>query len=461
MTHRFIPNTEKVREEMLEEMGRESVEELFSDIPPECRFEGDLEIPKMTESELRRHLKSVLSKNSPYTESISFLGGGVWPHHVPSHVENLVKRSEFLTSYTPYQAEASQGLLQALFEYQSLISELVGLDVANSSMYDWASALGEAALMTARLTDGNKFLVPELISPGRLSVLMTYAEGPDLKIEKVSQDPDSGQLVLSDLEEKLDDETAGVYIENPNYLGQIEKRVDEIGEMVKKGDTLFVVGTNPISLGLLKPPGDYGADIVVGEGQPLGIPAHFGGPSLGIFACRNERKFLRQVPGRLVGMAEEQEDKRRGFTQVLQTREQHIRRKNAASNICTNQALNAVAAAIYLSSMGTSGLQKVSKKCAGNARYALKRMREIDGVNAPLFDAPYFNEFVVTFENSSKSGEKINSELLQRGIHGGKPLQKEFPRFGESSLWCFTELHTEGDIDWMIDSLRDILEGES
>lgn len=459
MSHQFIPNTGRTREEMLEEMGVGDIEELFSDIPSKFRFDRELEIPRLSELELKRHLKTILSKNSPYTEAISFLGGGVWPHHIPSLVREIVGRSEFLTSYTPYQPEASQGMLQALFEYQSMISELTGLEVANSSVYDWASALGEAALMTSRITDRKKFLVPEFLSPARLSVLESYASGPGLKVEKVTQDRGTGQINLPELEELLDENTAGVYIENPNYLGHLELRAEEISELSEDAGAVFVVGVNPVSLGVLKPPANYGADIVVGEGQPLGSPANFGGPLLGIFACRGDREFLHQIPGRMIGMTEGGKEGTRGFCMVLQTREQHIRREKATSNLCTTQALNALAAAVYLSSLGPEGFRKIAELCAGNARYAMEEMNGLSGVMAPVFDAPHFNEFVVSFEDSTKSVEEINSELLDRGVHGGKPLKEEFPEFGEASLFCLTELHGKDEIDWMLNSLKEVLEG--
>lgn len=451
---------DQTKEEMLKDIGADGIDELFSDIPKDLKLTNDLEIPKLSEMEVKRHIKSLLFKNSPYTRSISFLGGGTWPHHVPSHIREIVRRSEFLTSYTPYQAEASQGMLQALFEYQSLISELTGLAAANSSLYDWASALGEAALMSARLTDRKNVIVPEFISPDRLSVLKSYAWGPGLNIKKVSQDRKTGQISISDLEEKVDENTACVYLENPNYFGHLEPQSEKIAEISKDNNALFVVGVNPISLGILKPPGEYGADIVVGEGQPLGNPVNFGGPSLGIFACRDERKFLRQIPGRLVGMTETEKDNTRGFTMTLQTREQHIRRKKATSNICTNQTLNALAAAVYLSSLGSSGLREVAEKCAKNAKYLMNKINELNGVSAPRFDAPHFNEFLVSFEDSAKSVEEINRELLNRGIHGGKPVQKDFPEFSDSSLWCTTELHDKEEIDWLITSLEDILGDE-
>ncbi len=444
---------------MLQNVGLNNFEELFSDIPDSIKLEKNLEIPKKSEQELKKHIKKTLNKNTPYTEKTTFLGAGVWPHYVPSHVQNLIKRSEFSTSYTPYQAEISQGILQALFEYQSMIAELTGLEIANSSIYDWASALGEAALMSSRITRNNKIIVPELIAPERLEVLKSYGKGPELEIQKIKQDKTTGQIKLSDLEQKLDDQTAAVYIENPNYLGHLEEDPEKIAEKCQGFDALFIVGVNPISLGVLKSPGEYGADIVVGEGQPLGNPINFGGPSLGIFACKDDRKYLRQIPGRLIGMTETEEGNTRGYCMVLQTREQHIRREKARSSLCTNQTLNAVAAAVYLSTLGREGLSTVARKSAKNAQYLMKRMNEIDGVQCPVFEASHFNEFVANFEDSSKSIGEINSELLEHGIQGGKDLSKEFSMLGDSSLWCSTEIHSREEIDRLVSVLEEILEG--
>lgn len=459
MTHPYIPSTESIREEMLKEIGRGDIETLFSDIPRKFLLERDLEVPKMSEPELEDHLRELLSKNSPYTKAISFLGGGVWPHYVPNHIRYLVHRSEFLTSYSPYHPEVGQGMLQTLFEYQSLISELTGMEVVNSSAHDWASALGEAALMCSRLREGESFIVPEFISPERLTVLKSYASGPRMEVERVSRDMEKGQIDLSDLEDRVSDDTVGVYVENPSYLGVLEVELDKISEVAKDHDALFIVGVNPISLGVLKPPSEYNADIVVGEGQPLGIPGSFGGPSLGILACRGEDELLRQVPGRIMGMTETVDGSTRGFCMSLQEREQHISREKATSNLCTTQALNAVSAAIYLSSMGPSGLREVAEKCAGNARYVMDKLDEIEGIRAPLFEAPHFNEFVACFDDAGKSAREVNSELLARGVHGGRLLHEDFPELGDCSLWCSTEIHSKEDIDWMVRSLLEVLEG--
>ncbi|MGC8817159.1 MAG: aminomethyl-transferring glycine dehydrogenase subunit GcvPA [Candidatus Hadarchaeum sp.] len=459
MVHPYIPNSEETRERMLREIGLSDISELFIDIPHEVRLKRELNLPSaMSELEVVNHVKAILSKNRPFTKMPSFLGGGVWPHYIPAHVRQIIERSEFLTSYTPYQPENSQGMLQALFEYQSLIAELVGLDVANASMYDWATSLGEAALMCARVTGRNKFVVPKLISKDRLSVLRNYTAGPSIEIVEVGYDVESGQLNLGQLEQVVGKDTAGVYVENPSYLGFLETQVEEVAELAHKNGALFVVGVNPISLGLLKAPGDYGADIVIGEGQPLGNPVSFGGPTLGIFACRGEPRLLRQLPGRLIGMTQTIDGKARGFTMVLQTREQHIRREKATSNICSNEALCAVAAAVFLVTLGPGGLRKLAEICAANASYLIKHLSGIAGLKVPIFKSPHFNEF--TLQRVGGSIDQLNAELRKLGIQGGKPLLREFQELGEAALICTTELHSKKNLDDFIMSVKEIQEGK-
>ncbi len=449
MGNPYIPNTPEIREKMLQEIGISRLDELFVDISPEVKLKRKLKLPPAaSEIWVMNQVKSILSKNIPFTKMLSFVGGGVWPHHIPPHVRYLVQRSEFLTSYTPYQAETSQGMLQALFEYQSLIAELIGLDAANASMYDWATSLGEAALMCARVTGKRKFVIPKIISQDRLSVFRNYVAGVGLEIKEVGYDQRTGQLDLKQLKNEVDSNTGGVYIENPSYLGFLETQVDEIADVTHNKGALFVVGVNPISLGLIKPPGDYDADIAIGEGQPLGNPVSFGGPTLGIFACRDEQRLIRQMPGRLIGMTTTVDGKSRGFTMVLQTREQHIRRERASSNICTNEALCAVAAAIYLTSLGQAGLRELGEVCSANASYAMKTLNEIKGIEAPLFESPHFNEF--TLRCTSGKIDELNAKLLKNGIQGGNLIRGEFPEFGEASLLCTTELHKKEDIDRLV-----------
>ncbi|MDI6819455.1 MAG: aminomethyl-transferring glycine dehydrogenase subunit GcvPA [Candidatus Hodarchaeaceae archaeon] len=462
MGHPYVSNDARTREQMLHEIGVTNIDGLFADVPSEIRLKRPLNLPgPMSELETRRHVQAMLAKNKPFTQMLSFLGGGVWPHHVPAHVRSLAQRSEFLTAYTPYQPEISQGMLQALFEYQSMICELTGMEVANASMYDWATSLGEAALMCARVTGRRKFIVPELIGPERFATLQNYALGPALELVKVGYDRRTGQLDPSKLRAELGRDVAGVYIENPSYLGFLETQVDEIAAAAHEVGALFVVGVNPISLGLLKAPGEYGADIVIGEGQPLGNPVSFGGPLLGIFACRDDQKLVRQMPGRIIGMTTTLDGKTVGFVMVLQTREQHIRRERATSNICSNEALCAINVAIYLASLGPRGLRELGEICAANASYAIEKLNKIDGLLVPIFDSPHFNEFTLNCDRSNLSISSLNAKLLERGIQGGKPIREEFPELGETSLMCTTELHSGVDIDRLAEALTDVVRAKS
>ena len=456
--HPYLPNSvPEIREKMMEEIGIRSIDDLYSDIPEELRFDRVLDIPgPKTEAEVREEVSDLLEKNWSL-RCPPFLGGGVWPHYVPVVVDEVVRRAEFLTSYTPYQPEITQGMLQAIFEYQSLISELVGLEVANASMYDWASALGEAARMAKRLTRKDSIVVPNLISPSRLAVLRAYAEPAGISIDHVDYDKTTGQLDLEDLKEKMDEDTAAVYVENPSYLGFLEEGVEGIAEVAHDSDALFIVGVDPISLGLIKPPGEYEADIVIGEGQPLGNHMNYGGPLLGIFACRNDPKMIRQMPGRLIGLTQTLEGARRGFTMTLQTREQHIRREKATSNICSNQSLCAVAGAVHLSLLGPQGVRELSEVVASRARYAMRRIGELPGVRAPLFNSFHFKEFTVRF--NYKTFDEVNRVLLDQRLHGGKSLVREFPELGETALYCVTEMHTKKHIDRLVSALGEALEG--
>jgi glycine dehydrogenase subunit 1 len=453
-----MPNSvPETKEKMMEEIGITSIDDLYSDVPEELKFQGELDVPgPMTEAEVREDVSATLEKNWSL-RCPPFLGGGVWPHYVPAVVDEIVHRAEFLTSYTPYQPEITQGMLQVIFEYQSLICELVGMEVGNASMYDWASALGEAARMASRLTRKDTIAVPSLISPGRLSVLKSYAEPAGIKVVQIDYDKTTGQLDIEDLKEKMNQSTAAIYVENPSYLGYVEEGVEAIAETAHDAKALFVVGVDPISLGLLKPPGDYDADIVIGEGQPLGNHMNYGGPLLGIFACKNDPKMIRQMPGRLIGLTQDLEGKKRGFTMTLQTREQHIRREKATSNICSNQALCAVASAVYLSLLGPSGMKELSEVVASRARYAMRRIGELPGVRVPLFSSSHFKEFTVGFRN--RTVDEVHTGLLDRRLHGGKSLVKDLPDLGEAALYCVTELHKKKDIDRLVTAMREVLEG--
>ena len=458
-SHPYIPNsTPEVKKELMQELGIQSIDELYKDIPEKLLLKRKLNLPDgLSEFEVKKQVESLLSKNKTSAEMPTFLGAGCWPHYVPAVVENIVLRSELLTSYTPYQPEISQGMLQALFEYQSMICELTGMEVSNSSMYDWASAIGEAARMAARVTKRMKVLVPRIIHPEREATLRTYAQPAGITVEHVDYDKETGRLDMEDLKVKTSRETAAVCVENPTYLGFIETEAEAAAQVAHDKGALFIAGVDPVSLGVLKPPIDYGADIVVGEGQPLGNAMSFGGPLLGILACHDDMEMIRQMPGRTIGITTTLDGTSRGFCMALQTREQHIRREKATSNICTNEALCAVAAAVYLALLGPQGLKELGEACMVNAHYAMQQLAQIDGVRAPVFDAPHFKEFTVNFDEAAKSVQGVNEDLLYYGVQGGKNITKEFPELGKTALYCVTEIHSKHDIDQLVTAMKDVL----
>ncbi len=445
---------------MMKELKIKSIDELYLDIPKQFRLNRRLNLPNITpESEVKRHIESILSKNKTCQQVTTFLGAGCWPHYVPAAVDNIMQRTELQTSYTPYQPEISQGMLQLLFEYQSLICELTGMDVANSSMYDWASALGEAARMTARLTGRREILVPKIIHPDRYATLTTYIEPAGINSKSVSYDRSTGLLNLWSLEDLISDKTAAVYIENPSYLGSIETQGSEIAEIAHNNGALLIVGVDPVSLGILKSPGEYGADIVIGEGQPLGNHMNFGGPLLGIYAIKDELAMIRQLPGRVVGLTNTLDGKDIGFCMVLQTREQHIRRQKATSNICSNESLCAIASAAYLSLLGPKGLRILGENIILRTHYATSLLSEIKGIETPIFQSQYFKEFTVNF--SGLEVQEVHDRLLELGIHGGKDVSTEFPELGNVALYCVTEVHSKDEIDRLAEVLNEIFVGGS
>jgi glycine dehydrogenase subunit 1 len=433
---------------MLAEIGKSSIEELFSDVPLDVRVDR-LDLPKgMSEMEVIQEIRSMLKTNVNADECPCFCGGGVYHHFIPSAVKAIVSRSEFYTSYTPYQAEISQGLLQALFEYQSFMAELTGLDAVNSSNYDSATALGEAATMCYRLNGKKKFLIPEAMSWEKKSVLRNFAWGPGIEVVEYAFDMNTGELDLEDLRSKIDANMGGVYIEVPNFFGIIDSHAPAIKEELKDG--ALVVGVNPISLGALKPPGDYGADIVIGEGQMLGSPMNFGGPLLGIFATRQEH--VRKMPGRVIGLTRDMEGNR-AFCMTLQTREQHIRRSKATSNICTNEALMAVAAATYLAILGRNGLKSLAEMNIVRARRLMNKIGDLDGYVSPVFKAHHFNEFVI---KPVVRPEKLNKMLLRKGIIGGLPLDAHVEHLSGHMLMTTTEVHTDADYEKLLNALAEM-----
>jgi glycine dehydrogenase subunit 1 len=458
--HHYIPNSvPETKREMMHEIGIQSIEELYTDVPQRFRLKQRLNLPKpMTEHNVTRHVQTLLSKSKNINNMSTFLGSGCWPHCVPAAVDNIVQRAEFLTSYTPYQPEVSQGMLQAMFEYQSMICELTAMDVANTSVYDWASALGEAVRMAVRLNNRTQVLVPKIIHPERLQVLQTYVEPLGLRIKAIDYDHKTGLLNLEMLRQECSEKTAAVYVENPSYLGFVEVQVQEIAGIAHRKGALYIVGIDPTSLGVLKPPGEYDADIVVGEGQPLGNHLNYGGPLLGIFACRGEMELIRQMPGRIIGMTNTLDGNKTGFCMALQTREQHIRREKATSNICTNEALCALASAMYLSLLGPQGLKELGETIMTKACYAMQLLSEIHGVKVPVFESPHFKEFTVNFDMTGKTVKSVHKGLLKRfQIQGGKDISREFPELGKTALYCVTEVHSKNEIDYLAQALKSVL----
>jgi glycine dehydrogenase subunit 1 len=446
---KFIPNsTEKSL--MLKEIGLKSIEELFSDIPKNIKKE-DLELsPSLSQLETEKKLRELADKNKPIKNNKNFLGGGIKPHYIPAAVKSIVSRSEFFTSYTPYQSEASQGFLQAMFEYQSMIAEITGMDVANCSLYDGVTALSEAALMCMRINKKKKFIIPHNIAWDKKCVLKNYGKGPGMQIEEINYDSKTGKIDLKELENRIDKNTAGIYIENPNFFGVFEDDVEKISKIAKDNGVLFVVGVDPISLGIIKNPGDYGADIVIGEGRALGNAMDFGGSSLGLFACKQE--YLRQMPGRIIGLTKDTNGKN-AFCMALQTREQHIRRGRATSNICTNEGLNALTACVYLSWLGNNGLKNLSKKNFYNGQKLSKQLLSIKGFEK-VFSGIHFNEFVVKCHFDP---ENLNKKLLEKNIHGGLVLEEHFPELKKCMLFGVTEIHSEEDINNLVSSIKEVI----
>lgn len=445
----YVPHTETDREAMLETIGVESVEELLADIPHSVR-DPVLDLPPpLSEMEILAELREMSEQNADLDHYDCFLGTGAYNHFVPSVVDAVLSRSEFYTSYTPYQPEISQGTLQAIFEYQTMVCQLTGMDVANASHYDGATALAEAALMAFEVSRGrrHKVVVAPDVHPEYRQVLRTYLRGTDLLLTG-DEDPQAG---LKELASLVDEDTACVLVQNPNFFGELlpvdSSGLSGLADTVHKAGGLLVVEVDPISLGLFKPPGEYGADIVVGEGQPLGNPISFGGPYLGLFACRDEYK--RKLPGRLAGETMDAEG-RRGFVLTLATREQHIRRERATSNICTNQALCALAASVYLAVMGRRGLRQVAELCYHKAHYAASRIDKLLGFN--VLSDQFFKEFVV---RCPRPPVEINARLLEREIIGGYDLGRDYPHLDDCMLLCVTEMNTRDQIDRLVAELAE------
>ncbi|MAP73963.1 MAG: aminomethyl-transferring glycine dehydrogenase [Planctomycetaceae bacterium] len=436
----YTYNTPAQQEEMLQAIGAESVDQLFDLIPDSIKLDRPLNIPPaLGELELTSHMQELARRNTDITENTCFLGAGSYDHFIPAVVDTLTARGEFYTSYTPYQPEVSQGNLQVMFEYQTLICQLTGMDVSNASLYDGGSAAVEAMLMAISITRRNsKIIVVESVHPEYRQIIKTYFATIGTEVVTVSD--------TSQLESALDETTAAVLVQSPNFFGSIED-IPTVAEQVHEAGALLVCSVDPISLGLLKRPGDAGVDIVVAEGQSLGTPLLYGGPYLGIMACREE--FVRRLPGRLAGQTVDQNGKR-CWVLTLQTREQHIRREKATSNICTNQGLFALRAAIYLSVMGPTGMRDVANLCLQKAHYAQQQLTKLDRFD-PICDQPFFKEFVIRDKQNDIAGllEKAEDFNLLAGVN----LGKWYPQLEDCLLVAVTEKRTIHEIDQLVEVL--------
>jgi len=445
----YISLSNKDKREMLEKIGISTVDELFASVPVNIKLKRLLDVPAaLSESELLDKLKEIAGKNKN-AGLLSFLGAGAYQHYIPAVVDYLSSRGEFVSPYTPYQPEVSQGTLQVIFEFQTLICQLTGMDIANASLYDGASGAAEAVLMANRLTRKKKILVASSLHPQYRQVIQTYTRNLGLSIEEIDF-VNSGKIDIEQLSKKINEETASVVCQSPNFFGIVED-IQTISDIAHKKNALSVwVVSEPISLGILEPPGKLGADIVTGEAQAFGMPLSFGGPYLGFMAC--SKKYLRQFPGRIAGQTKDVDGKQ-GYVLTLSTREQHIRRERATSNICTNQALCLLRATIFLETLGKRGLREMAAHNLYKADYARQKISEVKGIDVK-FSGTSFNEFVLSF---NKPWVEIESSLREKFIIGGYNLQKDYPALKNCALFCVTEMHKKEDIDKLAKILDEIL----
>ena len=438
--------TESDQQAMLATIGARTVDELFAGVAEAHKLKEPLNIPPgLAEMELLADLERLASKNVSTDQQISFLGGGIYDHFVPTIVGALAMQSEFLTAYTPYQAEASQGVLQAFYEFQTMVCQLTAMDIANSSLYEFASAAAEAALMACQITRRSRVVVSDATHPDLRRVLTTYLYETDHEVIVVKST--GGATPVEAIRKVVDDRTAAVIVQHPTFFGTLED-MPAVADIAHNAGALLIASVDPISCGLLKRPGDYGADIVVAEGQSLGVPQSYGGPVLGLLACRKD--YLRKIPGRLVGQTTDR-DGRVGYCLTLQTREQHIRREKATSNICTNQGLLAMHATVYMAALGKSGIAQVAKRCFDNAHYAAERIAALSNFEM-AFDVPFFKEFVV--RSKRKKVTAVLKACQQADVLAGVPLGKWYPQLDDCFMVAVTEKRTKEEMDRLVGALR-------
>jgi len=439
-------------EEMLADLGMGSLDELFADVPEEVRVDG-LKLPEgIPEMAFTKDINQTLAKNR---DALSFLGGGVYHHFIPAAVRAILSRSEFYTSYTPYQPEASQGILQAFFEYQCFISELTGMPVSNISLYDGSSAVGEAILMACRINrKASNVILTSALPKHKKTVIENYTKGAGIELRWLRHEEDTGFIDLDHLTELLGKDTAAVYAENPNYFGILDRNIITLKEQMLEVNpkTALVIGVNPLSLFAVRTPASYGADIVLGEGQVFGNAPSYGGPLMGIFATTQNKKYVINIPGRLIGMTKDDKGKW-AYTMTLQSREQHIKRERATSNICTNQGLCAIASGVHLALMGKVGMMDVARQNMENASYLAGKIGKLDGFSLPFGDSPVFNEFVV--KSDRRNLATLQQKAKEAGILPGIGLEEHFPDMKNCFLVTTTELHSKADLDKLVAFLKD------
>jgi glycine dehydrogenase subunit 1 len=442
----FVPNTSQNEQDILNALGIASFEELLSDIPTDVRIDGNLDLPpQLSELEAVQLLRRLAGRNKNLHEYACFIGGGAYDHYVPAAVDHIISRSEFYTAYTPYQPEVSQGTLQAGFEYQSMICELTGMEVTNSSLYDGGSSLAEAVLVLNGIKPGKRMLVSAGINPHYRKIMQTYAWGQRIELIEIPLGTE-GITDLDRLESLASEPTAGVFVQHPNFFGNLEN-VDELEKITHAAEASYVVSVDPLSLGILSPPGVYGADIVTGEGQVFGNQLNLGGPYLGIFCVNKE--LVRKLPGRLIGETVDLKG-RRGFVMTLRTREQDIRREKATSNICTNQALNALAATIYLSLLGKQGIQEVAEHCLQKSHYLVDQITQLGNFSS-RYSGPYFKEFVL---NCPVNAADVIDKLKEDGILAGLDLGRFYPDRKNQLLVAVTEKRSKAELDGYVSALE-------
>jgi glycine dehydrogenase subunit 1 len=456
--HPYIPNAEPtVKRQMLEAVGASSTLDLYEDVPEGLRLGQEMRLPEplLSECALKRHVDGLLGRNRTAGEYLSFLGAGCYLHHVPAVCDEVNQRGEFLTAYAgePYD---DHGRFQALFEYASMMGELLNMDVVNVPTYDGFQAAATSLRMAARITGRSQVLVSGTVDPAKLSKMRDYGK-PDLRIGLVGYDRRTGQVDLEALEAAVSDGTAAVYFDNPSYLGHIETEGEQIAEMAHAQGAVCVVGVDPMSLGVLTPPVEYGADIVCGDIQPLGMHMQYGGGQAGFIATRDEEAYVMQYPSRLFGITPTSVPGEYGFGDVAYERTSFAVREKGKEWVGTAAALWGITAGVYLALMGPRGMAEIGEGIMTRARYAMLKLDALAGVRAPVFHSPHFKEFVVRFEGASRAVGQINQALLDRGIFGGKDLTAEFPELGNSALYCVTEVHTQDDIDRLVDALQEVV----